>query len=318
MTYGEPDRARPGGREARAAAKERARELRMQHRKQERRRRLIVQLSVLGGALVIIGIVAVALVTVNRPSERGPLNMASDGIKIGAELKAERTIGLVPSATPAAPTENPVDVVDIRMYVDYLCANCGTFEKNNSEQLRKWVSSGAATLEIHPIALLTTKSAGGSQYSLRAANAAACVAEYAPDSFFNFHDGLFRDQPEEGTEGLTDAELLEHSKRAGAVVTSGLQNCVETRRFASWVQQATVRALNGPIPDADIDRITTAPTILVNGKKFQYTREFDAKELAQFVTGVQGEEYTATPEPTPAPEPTDSVETPQPSTAPTP
>ncbi|MGN6272014.1 MAG: DsbA family protein [Protaetiibacter sp.] len=300
MTYGEPDRAEPGSSDARAAAKERARELRALHRKQERRRRLIVQLSVLGGAIVVIGIVAVTLISMNQSPARGPLNMASDGIKIGSELKAVRTTGLLPSATPVPSETNPVDVVEIRLYVDYLCGNCGTFDQKNSEQLRTWVNSGAATLEIHPIALLTTKSAG-TQYSLRAANAAACVAEYSPDSFFDFHEALFRDQPEEGSEGLTDAELVERARTAGVSNISKFETCVEKRRFTSWVQQATVRALNGPIPGADIDAITTAPTIIVNGKRFQYTKDFDAKELAQFVTEVQGEEYTATPEPTPTP-----------------
>src|SRR5690606_41332234 len=86
MTYGEPDRAEPVSSEARAAAKERARELRALHRKHERRRRLIVQLSVLGGALVVIGIVAVTLISMNQSPARGPLNMASDGIKIGTDL----------------------------------------------------------------------------------------------------------------------------------------------------------------------------------------------------------------------------------------
>ncbi|MBW8873101.1 MAG: thioredoxin domain-containing protein [Leifsonia sp.] len=300
MTYGEPDRAEPGSSDARAAAKERARELRALHRKQERRRRLIVQLSVLGGAIVVIGIVAVTLITMNQSPARGPLNMASDGIKIGSDLKAVRTTGLLPSATPVPSETNPVDVVEIRVYVDYLCGNCGTFDQKNSEQLRTWVTSGAATLEIHPIALLTTKSAG-TQYSLRAANAAACVAEYSPDSFFDFHEALFRDQPEEGSEGLTDDELVERARTAGVSNISKVEACVEKRRFTNWVQQATVRALNGPIPGADIDAITTAPTIIVNGKRFQYTKDFDAKELAQFVTEVQGEEYTATPEPTPTP-----------------
>jgi protein-disulfide isomerase len=303
MTYGEPDRAEPGSSEARAAAKERARELRALHRKHERRRRLIVQLSVLGGALVIIGIVAVTLVSMNQSPARGPLNMASDGIKIGTDLTAVRTGGLAPSSSPVPSEVNPVDVVEIRHYVDYLCANCGTFDRKNSEQLRTWVSSGAATLEIHPIALLTTKSAGGSQYSLRAANAAACVAEYSPDSFFDFHEALFRDQPEEGSEGLTDEQLVQRASKAGVTNLSKVTTCIEKRRFTSWVQQATVRALNGPIPDADIEAITTAPTIIVNGKRFQYTKEFDAKELAQFVTEVQGDEYTATPEPTPPPTP---------------
>lgn len=304
MTYGEPDRAEPGSSDARAAAKERARELRTLHRKQERRRRLIVQLSVLGGALVIIGIVTVTLVSMNQSPARGPLNMASDGIKIGTDLEAVRTPGLAPSATPVPSEANPVDVLDIQLYVDYLCGNCGTFDKNNSEQLRTWVSSGAATLEIHPIALLTTKSAG-TQYSLRAANAAACVAEYSPDKFFDFHEALFTDQPEEGSEGLTDEELLQRAKKAGVTNTAKIESCIDKRRFTAWVQQATVRALNGPIPGADIEAITTAPTVIVNGKRFQYTKDFDAKELAQFVTGVQGEEYAATPEPTPAPSSTE-------------
>lgn len=302
MTYGEPDRAEPGSSDARAAAKERARELRTLHRKQERRRRLIVQLSVLGGALVIIGVVAVTLLTMNQPPARGPLNMASDGIKIGADLKVVRTPGLMPSASPSPIEPNPVDVVEIRLYVDYLCANCGTFSTNNAEQLRTWVSSGAATLQVHPIALLTTKSAG-TQYSLRAANAAACVAEFSPDNFFDFHESLFTDQPEEGSEGLSDDELIKRARTAGVTNLAKVTSCIEKQRFSSWVREATVRALNGPIPDADIDAITTAPTVIVNGKKFQYTKSFDAKELAQFVTGVQGDAYTATPEPTPTPAP---------------
>jgi len=303
MTYGESDRPEPGGNDARAAAKQRARELRALHRKQERRRRLIILSSVVGGALVVIAVVAVTLITVNQGPARGPLNMASDGIRIGADLKAVRTPGLAPSATPVASEPGETGVIDIRVYVDYLCGNCGTFEQNNAAQLRKWVSSGAATIEIHPIALLTTKSAG-TQYSLRAANAAACVAEYSPDAFFDFHEALFADQPEEGSEGLTDEELLSRAVDAGVTDRARIKTCIEKKRFASWVQAATVRALNGPIPNADIPAITTAPTIIVDGKRFQYTKDFDAKELAQFVTDAAGDAYTATPTPSPTPAPT--------------
>ncbi len=309
MTY-EPDRAESGSSDARAAAKERARELRAQHRKQERRRSLIVLLSVLGGALVIIGVVVVTIMTMTQSPARGPLNMASDGIKIGTDLQAVRTAGLAPSATPEPSETNPVDVIEIKLYVDYLCANCGTFTTNNAEQLRTWVSSGAATLEIHPIALLTTKSAG-TQYSLRAANAAACVAEYSPDAFFDFNEALFRNQPEEGSEGLSNEELLKRATRAGVTDTAKVESCIEKKKFSAWVQQATMRALNGPIPGADIEAVTTAPTVIVNGKIFQYTKDFDAKELAQFVTNAQGAEYTATPTPTPTPGPS-STPTPAP------
>lgn len=298
MTNGESDRPEPGSSDARAAAKERARELRTQHRKQERRRRLIVQFSVLGGAVLVIAVVAVTLITMNQSPTRGPLNMASDGIKIGTDLKVVRTPGLQADATPRPSATNEPGVIDIQLYVDYLCGNCGTFEKNNADQLRQWVTSGAATLEIHPIALLTTKSAG-TQYSLRAANAAACVAEYAPDSFFDFHESLFVDQPEEGSEGLSDQELLTRATKAGVTDSAKVKSCIEKKRFSAWVQSATVRALNGPIPNADIPAITTAPTIIVDGKQFSYTKDFAAKELAQFVTDAAGEQYTATPTPTP-------------------
>ncbi len=300
MTYGESDRPEPGGSEARVAAKERAREMRTQHKKQERRRKLVLQLSVLGGALVVLGIVAVTLVSMNQTPARGPLNMASDGIKIGAELAAERTPGLkAGAAQPIASKTNADGVIDIQLYVDYLCANCGTFSENNAEQLRQWVESGAATLEIHPIALLTTKSAG-TQYSLRAANAAACVAEYSPDTFFDFHNSLFVDQPQEGSEGLSDEQLVDRATGAGVDNISKVRTCIEKKRFSAWVQAATVRALNGPIPNADIPAITTAPTIIVDGKQFAYTKDFDPQELALFVTDASGDQYTGTPTPAPS------------------
>ncbi|WP_157981619.1 DsbA family protein [Protaetiibacter intestinalis] len=300
MTYGESDRPEPGGSEAREAAKERARELRELHKKKERRRRATVYLSVLGGTLVVLGIVAVTLITMNQSPARGPLNMASDGIKIGEELKAVRTGGVQPNTTPVASKSNADGVIDIQLYVDYLCATCGTFEQNNADQLRQWVSTGAATLEIHPIALLTTKSAG-TQYSLRAANAAACVAEYSPDSFFDFHDALFTDQPEEGTEGLTDEQLVDRARQSGVGSIAKVTTCIQKKSFSAWVQAATLRALNGPIPGADIPAITTAPTIIVDGKKFSYTKDFDPKELALFVTDASGDQYTGTPTPTPTP-----------------
>lgn len=303
MTYGESDRPEPGGSEARVAAKERAREMRTQHKKQERRRRLILQLGVLGGAVVVLGIVAVTLITMNQTPARGPLNMASDGIKIGQELTAVRTPGLAADKEPTASKKNDDGVIDIQLYVDYLCANCGTFEQNNAEQLRQWVETGAATLEIHPIALLTTKSAG-TQYSLRAANAAACVAEFSPDTFFDFHGALFADQPEEGTEGLSDQQLVDRAKDAGVTNISKVKTCIEKKRFSAWVQAATVRALNGPIPNADIPAITTAPTIIVDGKQFSYTKDFDPNELALFVTDASGDQYSGTPTPTPSATPT--------------
>ena len=286
----------------REGARERARELRELHKKQDRRRRWIIQGSVVGGVLVILAAITLVLFNFAQPSGRGPLNMLSDGIKIGTGFKAVQTAALPVDSKPIPSTTNSPDVIDIKVYVDYLCPNCGTFEQKNGAQLRAWVKSGAATVEIHPIAILTTKSAG-TQYSLRAANAAACVAEFSPNHFFDFNDALFANQPKEGTVALDDPQLIKRARDAGVTEMVRVGKCILDHRFRGWVQAATTRALNGPIPGADIKAVASTPTIIVNGTQFKYTTAFDPNEFAQFVLQVAGDTFTKNPSPTPTPSP---------------
>jgi protein-disulfide isomerase len=290
--------------EVREAARERARELRALHRRKDRRRRLIVAASVIVGTLVIIGVVAAVLMSFSRPEGRGPLNMLSDGIKIGSGFEAVRTSGLPVGSEPIPSSTNAPEVIDIRIYADYLCPNCGAFEESNAEQIKAWVESGAATVEYHPIALLTTKSAG-TQYSLRAANAAACVAEFSPDHFFDFHASLFIDQPEEGSIGLDDGQILERAEEAGVTNLGSIETCIGTQRFKGWVQDATARALSGPIAGTDVESVVATPTIIVNGAQFRYTTAFDPNEFAQFVVQAAGQSFTENPTPSPTPTPAD-------------
>jgi len=300
MTYGSlPGREpRSGGREA---AREHARELRERYRKRDRRRRAIVVSSIVGGVVAIAAIVTLVLANVDHSLTRGPLNMASDGIKIGQDYKADITPGLAMTAAPTPAETNAPGVIDIRIYVDYLCPNCGSFEQVNGDQLRAWIESGAATVEIHPLAVLTTKSAG-TQYSLRAANAAACVAEYSPDHFFDFNDELFRDQPAEGSAGLDDDELVRRAEAAGVDALPNIRVCIRDGKFRDWVLAATDRALAGPVPDSDVSAIASTPTVIVNGKEFKYTDATDPKAFAQFVQLAAGATFAsnATPAPTPA------------------
>jgi len=306
MSYGSPDGRQPGTNEVREAARERAREIREQHRKKERRHRALRNGGIIVGTLAVIGIVAFVLTSFAHPAGRGPLNMASDGIKIGADLAAVRTAGIAADAKPVPSSANPSDVIDIQIYVDYLCPNCGAFEQNNGAQLAAWAKSGAATVEIHPIALLTTKSAGD-QYSLRAANAAACVAEFSPDKFFDFHDSLFVGQPKEGQAGFDDRELISRAQRAGVTNIVKISDCINHLQFGNWVKAATVRALNGPLPNSDVAAVSTTPTIIVNGKQFKYSAGFDPNEFAQFVQAASGAMYnensSASPSPSATPTP---------------
>lgn len=311
MTYGGSNQPRQTRNERREAAREKARILREQQRKRERRNRALIVTGVTVVVALIAAVIIVIVVQNTKPAGPGPANMASDGIV----LTAGEDGGIVAVETPAlaageAPTPTVPDesgeVANIVMYIDYLCPFCGQFEATNSESIRTMVESGAATVEVHPIAILTNKSAG-TQYSLRAANAAACVADSSPESFFDFNAILFENQPEEGSTGLTDDELKALAEEVGVSNGSTIDTCIDEVQFRSWVQEATNRALTEPVPNTDpeLPSVTGTPTVLVNGQQYGGALE-DPQEFQAFVlqaTSATFNDSGATPTPTPTPAP---------------
>jgi protein-disulfide isomerase len=290
----------------RSEAREKSRALREAHKKQDKRTRTIVQATIGLFAVAVIGIVVIVLLSGARPDGPGPRNMQSDGIEITKDFVAVTTPAIQAGATPIATVHDPeADVISIRIYTDYLCALCGEFEKVNGSQLVDWLASGTATVEVHPIALLDPVSQG-TKYSTRSANAAACVANFAPDQFYAFHRQLFADQPEENSAGLTDDELIALTVKAKVGSTGPIKSCITNGTFRSWVGDARDRALAGPLPDADIESITATPTIIVNGLKYPGAIN-DAQVFAAFVVKAAGatfnENSTATPTPEPVPAP---------------
>lgn len=286
--------------ESRAAARARALELRDEHRRRDRRRAVIVTAAIVSGVLVAGLIVTLVLVTADRRYSRGPQNMLSDGIKIGADFVAVRTPAIAVGGRPVVSDPNPSDVVAIQIYFDYLCPNCGTFVERNGEQLRAWIETGAATVELHPLAIFTAKS-GGTQYAARAANAAACIAESSPDQFFAFHEALFADQPDENEPGPSNQELVDLAKSVDVEDLGEIADCIERGEFRIWVKAATDRAVTGPIEGTDVLGVASTPTIIVNGTEFKYTTAFDPNEFAQFVARAAGQQFSENPTPTPTP-----------------
>jgi len=263
----------------------------------------VLQLSILGGALVVIAVVAVTLITMNQSPARGPLNMASDGIKIGTDLKAVRPPGLAPSATPVPSEPSDPGVIDIRVYVDYLSSGARDWQLANVQQLSTWVNEGAVTLTYHPVSMLAAKS-NGTKYSLRAASAAACMATHSPDDFFQFNNELLSRQPAIDSDGYSDAELADLAIASGADDPKKVRNCIEADDFTGWVKEGTERAVAG-IPDTDDLALTGIPMILVNGEAYVGALD-DPAEFSQFVMTSASDAFyksqqTATPTPTPTP-----------------
>ena len=300
MTDSKPDDIK--GRRARAREKARL------GRQRRRRRARGTRYALLGGAaLVVLALVVggvFAIFNSIHPAGPGPANMAGDGITIGKNFQAipaaaAQSPSAEPSATTTAATGQTVKIV---VYFDYLCPTCGSFETTNDAYIKGLVRSGAATVEYHPIAILTNQSLG-TKYSQRAANAGACVADHSPNSYFAFNSAMFARQPQEGTSGLSNDQLISLVKSLGSVShVPEISTCITDQTYASWVVQATQRALAGPIPGASISKIRTTPTILVNGEQYKYTTPFTTDEFSNFVVTAAGNSYadnaTSTPTPT--------------------
>ncbi len=301
---------RPSKNEKRDAAREKARKLREEQRKKERRNKVILQSSIILGFVALAAVVVLVISSAIKPPVPGPLNMLSDGVKIGQGFQTERTGSLMPDKEPIPSASNASsDVLDIRVYVDYMCPFCGAFEAVNTPQIKQLISDGAATLEIHPVAILDRLSMG-TKYSTRAANALACVANYSPDKAFDFSAILFTNQPEENTVGLSDDKLIDLAKQVGVDKEKKITSCINSQEFASWVTGATNRFGNDPIPGVVTQPPQrSTPTIYVNGQYYQATIDkdtgtFSAEDFSSFLVQVLGSNYSDKTQPSPSPTPT--------------
>lgn len=291
--------------EKREAARDKARILREEQKKKDRRTKFILQGSIIVAALAIVSIVAVVIIASVRPAGPGPLNMASDGIQLSQGAVATETPALAAGMDPI-PSERDEEsgVLDIQMYVDYLCPFCAQFEATNGEYIASLMENGDTTVEIHPLAVLDRVSQG-TKYSTRATNAAACVANFSPNQFYDFHNLLFANQPAENSAGLSDDELIELTTQVELDDPDKVAECIRNQEFKAWVGASTARALNGPIPTANsnVDKVTGTPTVIVNGLKYEGSIT-DLASFQAFVIQAAGSTFNESSTPTPTPTPT--------------
>jgi protein-disulfide isomerase len=251
-------------------AREVAREMREKERKRRQRTRLVIQGGVVLGILAVVAVVVIVIVSVNAPAGPGPRTMATGAIVFGAN--ADKTgVAVVEGEGSAegaslAPVKYDTSdgVVQVDAYVDWACPMCKTFEESFGEQLRSLAASGAITLATHPVAILDHNY--GKRYSSRAANVAACVANYAPGSFLDVQKQFFDNQPEEGSDGLDTDAILDLVK-AGGVDDADVTRCIRDESYKSWVR-ATTDAVTADkaLANPETGGFGT-PTVLVNGER---------------------------------------------------
>jgi protein-disulfide isomerase len=258
----------------RQSARETARAWREDERRRQRRNRIVIQGGI--GAAVLAAVVIIVLV-VNTSSrsatpiastDAGPKNMATDGIVfhgVSGTVEPVSTAGIPAKSTPSPVATSDADrSAKVISYIDWACPVCKQFEDTYSTQILDLVAQGKATLEVHPVAILD-RNFQNSRFASRAANAAACVANYDPSQFLAVQTEFYDNQPAEGTTGLTNSQIKALIVKAG-VDDPRLASCVDNESFKSWVTATTSRAV------ADASLVSPSaqgfgtPTVLVDGK----------------------------------------------------
>jgi len=94
------------------------------------------------------------------------------------------------------------------------------------------------------------------------------VADRAPDAFQDFHAGLLAGQPDEGTAGLSDAQIADVARAAGvpADVAAEIADGGASQ-FAGWVAAATGTATGDPALEGP--RGFGTPTIVIDGERWE-------------------------------------------------
>lgn len=274
---------RPTKNERRQQAREAARLHREKQQRVAKRNKLLTQGGIVVGVIAVVTVVALLVADAIKPEGPSPANMATNGVKIGQNFEAELAAAREAEEPPAKPVEpNEDGSANIRLYVDYHCVYCQQFEIENGEQLATWLDKGAITLEIHPI---STQDGGsvGARYSSRAANAAACVANYSPNNFFDYHNKLLMERPANSTPGYSNEELFERATALNVDRAEEIKACIQEENYKGWVKRATNLVLQDAALRAPDGSFGT-PVFTVNGTRYASEELGNSKEaIAQFL-----------------------------------
>ena len=175
-------------------------------------------------------------------------------------------IWLVPALAKKAAAADPYALsigsatasVTVDIYQDFMCPYCGQFDRAQASDLAALVDAGTVKVDFHIMAFLDDSS-NGTKYSTRAANAFVAVASREPSKALAFNSALYQNQPAEGSNGLTDAEIADRARQAG--VSDSLASTFASMQNADFVSKSNQAAFDAGV--------TSTPTVKINGAAFK-------------------------------------------------
>ncbi|MDQ4214216.1 DsbA family protein [Microbacterium sp. ASV81] len=155
----------------------------------------------------------------------------------------------------------------VTTYVDFLCPICNQFEQSEGDTIKQQVDSGKSALQVQPVSILDSRTSPAG-YSSRAASAMYSVAIHDYKNAYAFMQALYAGQPQEGSAGLTDDQIIDIAKQAGVNVTSDLEKEIKAHKYQKWAQAAQ-------LPQG----ASGTPTLVINGKQIPVTMNPNADIL---------------------------------------
>ncbi|MGM7669589.1 DsbA family protein [Microbacterium sp. A93] len=232
-------------------AREKARQMQEEQRRQEKRRSLMVRWGVVAAVVVVIAVV-VGVIFMNSSRaipDAGPAPSAANdqgGITLtsstalapgdeaftevdNADTSQPEMTGEVPPSVPGGEARPAGEPAQIIVYADANCVHCADFEQQNAGQLAEWLDAGEVTVEYRILDYLDTPAS--SNYSSRAGNALACMAEQSPEHYNSFLSQIFASYATKEGQGLSDDELQEMATGLGADVNG----CIDSNEYRPFV-----------------------------------------------------------------------------------
>lgn len=210
---------------------------------------------------ITAAIVAVVLVVVG---------LAAFGIKYEADKNIKEKELIVPASsavtkdygikwTPKdAGFEGESDPVKLVLYEDYQCIACKQFEEISDGYLDGLVESGDLEVEYRFVTFLDDNGGSTGEYSRRNANAAICIleGETGVKGWKQYRNESWPRQPEEGTPGHSNSELIKFAKEVDPNVD---EMCIKSQRYGRWIADSTKAFRENP-------KVNATPTAILDGK----------------------------------------------------
>jgi protein-disulfide isomerase len=258
----------------RSARERLAEERKRQAQKQQRIRRLTVTLS----GLVIVALAVV--ITVYFVNKKDP------GTYTGALAPTTRQAdGAILASQPGAKAPK------LEVFEDFQCPICHEFENTSGATVKRLAAQGKVNVLYYPFWLFKQQTEPIRGNSQRAANAALCAPA---NKWIQYHDTIYKHQPQEGSNGFSNKDLIGWGKDLG-FDTPQFEQCVNGGQKQSQVDAMTNYAEN-------TRKVTGTPTVFLNGQSLDLNSTLlNAKNLEKAILAAKPADITPSSAPSSAP-----------------